>query len=326
MKPGPSRSWLPAFCGAAVVAALITGCSSGSTASPGTTPPAAGSAGSASATSPAAKASSGSTAVAVATKVDVAVACENLLAIDAIPSPDSGPPPAADSSSSSAAGAADAGPDGSAPGSASAGSGAESGEPPTDPAANKAFGEAVEPLLESALAAAPAELAVHLTALQPYLAAAIADGTAFPQEDPAFFGGLVGYETWAHQNCGFQNVDLMGVDYKFEGAPTTLKAGPTSFALMNHSDKGEFHVATFAKLKEGKQITLEQVIALPFEQIFEYVDLLPGAAAAPPGATGGVLVDLTPGTYFMVCPVSSDENDPATAHMLKGMANQFVVS
>lgn len=139
---------------------------------------------------------------------------------------------------------------------------------------------------------APPDLAPSLTTLEPFVDAA-AQGVPPDFEDPALTGAITGYETWAHENCGYQNVDLVGTDFRFDGAPTTLDAGPVSMLLENRSTDGQFHVALVVR-PMGDDVTLEAVAAAPIEQIMSMVELLPGAAAAAPGQTGDLLIDLPP--------------------------------
>ena len=218
---------------------------------------------------------------------DIGVICESLLAIDAVPLPDS---------------------DGVT----------------TDPATNAAFSAAVGPHLATARAVAPAELAASLDVLAPVVAA-MKDGSPMPDDD-VLLAAFSSYEAWAHAECGYQNVDVMAMDYEYQGVPATLAAGPTSFSLMNHSERGEFHTAVLAKLRPGLQLTLEQLWELSVDEIADHADVVPGFASAAPGATGGTLVTLTPGHYFLVCPIPSDENDPASAHLSRGMLTEFHVT
>ena len=221
---------------------------------------------------------------------DIDAACAALVKIDAVPQPSSDsdtPPPAA---------------------------------------VNKQFGQAVQPLLEEALAKGDAELAESLTVLQGPVEAAASNGTPIDTEDEKIGMALAGYEAWAHSSCGFQTVDLMAVDYKYQGAPKTLKAGVTSIAMMNHSEKGEFHLALVVQPRDPKITTVKQLLAIPLPELQSSVDIF-GAAQAPPGATGGVLLDLAPGRYFIVCPVAvGNKPDSMDLHMFHGMAVTFEVS
>lgn len=213
-------------------------------------------------------------------------ACTNLLALDNTPTPDEGP----------------------------------DGPPP--PEAVMEWGASITPLLEGALAAAPPELAPSLTALQPVVQAAATEGTTPDFEDPAFTGALLGYETWAHDNCGYQNIDLVGTDFEFSGAPATLDAGPVSLLLSNESTDDQFHVALLARAKDPA-MTIEQFTATPMEELFGMVDLVPGGAAAAPGQSAGMLADLEPGKYFLLCPVGDEGELP---HHLQGMITEITVA
>jgi hypothetical protein len=213
-------------------------------------------------------------------------ACTHLLAMDATPSPEGGP----------------------------------DGPPPAE--AVREWGATVAPLLQQASAAAPAELAGSLGALAPFVTAAAEQGTSPDFEDPTFTGAITGYETWAHDNCGYQNVDLVGTDFHFDGAPAALDAGPVSLLLTNETTGGEFHVALLARAKDPA-MTVEQFVATPFEGLMEVVDLVPGGAAAAPGQTSGMLADLQPGTYFLLCPVGDEGQLP---HHLQGMITPLTVT
>ncbi len=147
-------------------------------------------------------------------------------------------------------------------------------------------------------------------------------GTAPDLEDPAYTGAITGYETWAHDNRGYQNVDLAGTDFSYTGAPTTLDAGPVSILLRNESAAEQFHVAILARAKDPA-MTVQEFTATPFEGLLEVVDLVPGGAAAAPGQTGGLLADLEPGTYFLLCPVGDEGELP---HHVQGMITEVTVA
>lgn len=202
------------------------------------------------------------------------------------------------------------------------------GGPETGPSSDdiKQFGQAVLPLLNEAREKGGPELAADLDVLLPIAKDAAEQGTPIPEEDEKLQGALNGYHTWAHQKCGYQNVDVTAVDYKFEGIPAKVKAGPTSIALANHSEKGEFHVALLVQPKDAKITTVEQLLAVPMAQLESSVDVV-GSAAAPPHAGGGLLIDLKPGRYFVVCPVSVGGDDQSQdLHMMHGMATMFEVA
>ena len=230
-------------------------------------------------------ASTAPAAPATSAATGVAAACGSLLQLDGVPAPEGGP----------------------------------QGPPPAE--AVKEFGATVTPVLAAAMAQAPAALTPSLVALEPFYDAAATQGVAPDFENPAFTGAIAGYEKWAHENCGYQQVSLAGTDFHFTGAPATLKAGPVSILLENESATGQFHVAVLAKA--GPDMTLEKFLATPMEELMATVELVPGGAAAAPGQTGGMLVDLEPGRYFLLCPVGDEGQLP---HHLQGMVNEVTVT
>jgi len=193
-----------------------------------------------------------------------------------------------------------------------------------DRAANAAYGQAVLPHLQTALTASPPELAAPLRAIEPVIAA-VGNGESLPADDSVMAPAVASYEAWAHANCGYQTVELMAMDYEFDGIPEALTAGPTSFSVMNHSERGETHVATLARRKPGVDIGVKELFDLSLDQISQYVDVIPTSAVVAAGATSGLLVDLTPGHYFLLCPMRSQEDDPSSGHLLRGMLSEFDV-
>jgi hypothetical protein len=214
-----------------------------------------------------------------------ATVCGSLLRLDGVPAPEGGP----------------------------------DGPPPA--AAVKEWGAATAPALDAALAQAPTALAPSLTVLQPVFRAA-AQGAEPDYEDPAFTGAITAYETWAHENCGYQRVSLTGTDFRFAGAPATLEPGPVSVLLTNESAGGQFHVAHLARAKDPAT-TIDQVVNAPMEQLMELVEIVPGFAQAAPGQTGGFLADLEPGKYFLICPVGEEGQLP---HHVQGMITEMAVA
>lgn len=178
---------------------------------------------------------------------------------------------------------------------------------PTPPAAVKEWASAVAPLLDAAIADAPTAVAGPLTTLKPLVATAVVNGVDPNFDNPAVLESVTAYEAWAHANCGYQKVALTETDDQLTGLPSTLKAGPTSFLAKNTGSY--LHVVLIGKPKDPA-LTIEQLQTMPIEQVFGAVDLLPGAAVAPPGQTSGYLVDLTPGRYVVICPVDDQGQPP----------------
>jgi len=110
-------------------------------------------------------------------------------------------------------------------------------------------------------------------------------------------------------------VHVTATDYAFE-APDTLPSGVTTFHLMN----------------EGKEPHHVVLVKMPFAEFQKAnpagpppADLvvLGGPNAAPPSGTAEATVDLTPGSYTMVCFIPAADGK---LHMMKGMARGLEVT
>lgn len=116
-----------------------------------------------------------------------------------------------------------------------------------------------------------------------------------------------------------QQVAVVATDYAFDIPEVT--AGATALTMTNEGD--EPHFMYVVKLKEGA--TVEQAMAA--EQAGENPDAfveeeIGDSATAAPGMTAVINADLTPGTYAMLCFVSTPDGQP---HVALGMAQEFTV-
>jgi plastocyanin len=130
-------------------------------------------------------------------------------------------------------------------------------------------------------------------------------------------------------------VEVVGVDYAFQGIPPTAAVG-TSFTLRNEGQ--EAHELVLIRKNPDVTLSFEELLALPEDQAFNQVAFL-GQVAANPGetATGTVTAD-APGDYLAICfvpqgltqlPAGSlgpDASLPAGApHFTLGMRQEFTV-
>ncbi len=192
-----------------------------------------------------------------------------------------------------------------------------------DPAAAKAFAIKIKPDLATLTTEAPDELADAVKTLSAAVDK-VAGGDPAAFETDEFGMANTAAETWLHENCGYQAVDVKGVDYGFEGITSTLEAGKTSFVFTNGSNS-EAHVMVIVRKKPGVTESTDELLALPEEEAMAKVDQV-AAAFAPPGQTGGILADLTPGSYVMLCPIPVDGKDGNPPHFTRGMVAEFTVA
>lgn len=110
-------------------------------------------------------------------------------------------------------------------------------------------------------------------------------------------------------------VHVTATDYAFQ-APDTLPSGVTTFHLMNQG-------------KEAHHVVLLKVSFADFQKANPAgppppdLVVLGGPNAAPPGGTAEATVDLTPGSYTMVCFIPAADGK---MHLMKGMARALEVT
>ena len=115
-------------------------------------------------------------------------------------------------------------------------------------------------------------------------------------------------------------IAIQGLEFAFEGVPTTLSAGTHAFSFENIGS--ELHEMIVFRLPDG--MTLEQILELPEEESDElFFSGVVGVVFARPGQQGASLTAaLTTGSYALVCFVEN-ANGP---HVIQGMLAEFVVS
>lgn len=118
--------------------------------------------------------------------------------------------------------------------------------------------------------------------------------------------------------------DFVGTDFAFTG-PASVTEGWVTVNFQN--DGAEPHHLQFMRLNDGA--TLEQFTgALAANDIpgaLGMVASMPGGVGVvPPGTSGEVVVELSPGTYVVICFVESESDH--LPHLAKGMINQITVT
>ena len=130
-------------------------------------------------------------------------------------------------------------------------------------------------------------------------------------------------------------VEVVGVEYAFEGVPATVTVG-TAFTLRN--DGQEAHELVLVRKNPGVTQSFDELLALPEDEAFTQVAFL-GQVAANPGetASGSVTAD-APGDYLMICfipqgltqlPAGSLGPEaslpPGPPHFTLGMRQEFAI-
>jgi hypothetical protein len=142
-------------------------------------------------------------------------------------------------------------------------------------------------------------------------------------------------------NCGFNEIDVTGQEYAFEGLPAEVPAGGTIFNFENVGD--EVHEIAIFRINDDVTETVDELLALPEEEAFSKVTSA-GFAFAFPGTSASGTADLTPGRYVALCflPTGAspeiisqmegpDSSPPPGAelgppHFIQGMVAEFTVA
>lgn len=180
---------------------------------------------------------------------------------------------------------------------------------------------AVTGILEDFGAAAPADLAGNVTGLSAALASAAESGSD-PAEDPAFDENLAPIDEYVLAECGFDTIDVTAGEYQFTGIPTTVPAGTVAFSFTN--DGSEPHELIMFKRADGEERPIEELLALPEEQMFSALTFA-GAAQADPGRTTASIPTLEPGSYIGVCFLPTGGVEGSPPHFMEGMTAEFEV-
>ena len=109
-----------------------------------------------------------------------------------------------------------------------------------------------------------------------------------------------------------ETITVQALDYAFAGLPARVKAG-TAFVLDNQSD-AELHEFVAVRLPDDETRSVQELLALPMEELEQLFPFVETVVIAPPGEAGfpvegtGVLDE--PGRYAIICAIPTGA-DPA---------------
>jgi hypothetical protein len=192
---------------------------------------------------------------------------------------------------------------------------------------------AIQPAFEDLVAAAPEDI-------RPTVEDVIANAESGPG-DPAFDAAYGEMLDFVRANCGFEEVAVGAINYAYTELPSTLASGPTIIDLTNNSTD-EVHEIGVARINDGVTETLDELLALPEDEVDTKVTFK-GFAFAFPGVTAHAVIDLEPGRYVGLCflpqgatpeVISQMDGPDSTAppgavlgppHFVLGMKQEFTV-
>jgi uncharacterized cupredoxin-like copper-binding protein len=208
----------------------------------------------------------------------------------------------------------------------------ETATPEEIQAATAEFAATLEPQLDAVVAAAPADIAEDVETLVGFVREGLDTGED-TSSDPDYMAADESIDVYVAESCGYETIEVSGVEYAFENLPTTLDAGRTSFAFTNEGE--EVHEMVLFRINDDVTESIEELLALPEEEAFSKATFA-GVTFSAQGGTDTETIELTPGRYGAVCflPVGTmdmseleGEEEPAgPPHFTAGMVAEFTVT
>ncbi len=143
-------------------------------------------------------------------------------------------------------------------------------------------------------------------------------------ENKKFLAAIERTDAFVLESCGFTQVDVVGIDYEFQGVPATIPAGTTAFKFTNDAPK-EHHEIIILRRKPGTTQPVDEILSLPEKKAGKLVDFVT-AAFADPGDTQVGITELTPGEYVVACFIPVGGKKHGKPHWVKGMVAEFEVT
>jgi hypothetical protein len=197
-----------------------------------------------------------------------------------------------------------------------------SNKPPT-----KKQQQAIEQALTQALNVAPPEVAADVQSIQGIIQSAL-QSKQDPSENPTFQQNLSAIDQYRYNSCGYNQVQVTGIDYEFQGLPKTLPAGKTA---IQFTDAGaELHMLDLFRIKSKD--SLKKLLGLPEKEAAKKTEEVGSADVTTLGGTAYLFADLKTGRYGAVCffPVGATsldalQNSKGAPHWKEGMYQEVKV-
>jgi hypothetical protein len=186
------------------------------------------------------------------------------------------------------------------------------------------FSEQVEPQLTAVDESAPEDISDDVSTLTGKIREALSTGDESIFEQPEYTEANSAIDEYMLAECGYEQIEATGVDYEYEGIPETVPSGVVAITFINEGD--ELHEIALARINDGVTMPIEELVALPEEQIFSMLELK-GAAFAAPSAQDTVFMRLEPGRYGAACFIPQgtkhDTEGTGPPHVALGMFAEF---
>jgi hypothetical protein len=202
--------------------------------------------------------------------------------------------------------------------------------PPGPPeAVAAAFGEyqaRLEPPLKAVEQSVPPAVQQDIATIARQARYAVATRDEAPINTPEYDTAVNRLRAFMISECGFEQVRVTALDYKFEGIPPTLPARTVAFTLSNQG--AEPHELDVYRINEGVPQPFQQLALLPEAQRNAVLTSV-GAVPTNPGSAATEFMTLIPGRYGVACPVPQGSTPTADGtgppHAALGMIAEFTV-
>jgi hypothetical protein len=174
------------------------------------------------------------------------------------------------------------------------------------------FADKVEKLVSQAEQNAPPELASQVATAATALRELLETGE-HPTEDPAAQAAFTAVHEYEFANCGYQAVDVTGLEYEFQGIPETIETGITIFRFNNTG--AEVHELAIGRLKgDDSAEDVAEGSAEAAEENLRFV----AHALVPPEQIRFVAAKLKAADYAALCFIPVGTTDPETHEQDEG--------
>jgi hypothetical protein len=202
----------------------------------------------------------------------------------------------------------------------------ETATPEEIQAALEEFGTQVEPQLAAVDDSAPEEISDDVTTLTGKIREVLETGDDTIFEQPEYTEADDAIDEYMLAECGYEQLEATGVDYEYEGIPDSVQGGVVAITFTNDGD--EMHEIGLARVNDDVTMPIEELLALPEEQIFSMIEFK-GAAFAAPGESDTTFMRLEPGRYGAACFIPQgtkhDTEGSGPPHVALGMFAEFTV-
>lgn len=183
------------------------------------------------------------------------------------------------------------------------------------------------PIMEAFVDTAPADLTDHAATMVAAYESLAEGGDPSVFSDEGFVEASSAVADAYFAGCETSaELDVDGIDYGFEGLPEEIDAGRVALRFTNATEHDEPHELVLFQRLPGTDETVEELLALPEDQVMAKVAMAGVVFADAPGAEATAMLDLEAGEYIALCfiPIGGGEDGPP--HFTGGMVAEFTAS